>query len=266
MRFCSTLLLHLSLACLLSIVAPLPASGQNAAEAATEQETATIEEEEPSWELRLGLSYVATSGNSETSSGGIKTSYLNEWPVWSLEAAAFALRAEDEDVVTAERYGASVAGGRELSERLSLTAGLALETDEFSGIDLRSVADLGLARRWGGDEEGWKLKTRAAFTWTREELVGSSGSEESFGALFGASGEWTLTETATASSKLVYFPSFEDGDDYRLDAEIGVQAALAAAWALKVAYEVRYDNQPVAGFETTDTTTTVSLVLELPRG
>jgi putative salt-induced outer membrane protein len=239
--------------------------------ALAQEPEAAPEPPEPNWELKLGLSYVATSGNSDTSSGGFDLEYKKEWEVWSLEAGANALRADEDDETTAERYGAFVRGGRELTERLSLTAGLSLLEDRFTGVDLRTVADLGLKQQWV-DTETWTFDTTAALTWTREELVDNPDdpdadtSEDSFGALLKLAATWQMSENASATSKLTYYPNFDESDDYRFDGELGVQAALTSAWALKVAYQVRYDNLPVPGFDTTDTTTTASLVLKLPRG
>lgn len=255
----------------LSLVCALAILVLSAAPAAAQEPPADAEAAEPNWELKLGLSYVATSGNSDTSSGGFDLGYTKEWEVWSLEAGANALRAEEEGETTAERYGAFVNGGRALTERLSLTAGLELLEDRFTGVDLRTVASLGLKQQWV-DNDTWTFATTAALTWTQEELVDDPAnpdadtSDDSFGALLKLAGSWQMSENAAATSKLTYYPNFDDSDDYRFDGEVGVQAALTSAWALKVAYQVRYDNLPVPGFDTTDTTTTASLVLKLPKG
>ena len=42
----------------------------------------------PTWDLKLGLSYLATTGNAETSSSGIDASYHRDWKLWSLETTA----------------------------------------------------------------------------------------------------------------------------------------------------------------------------------
>lgn len=217
----------------------------------------------PPWKLEVGFSYVATTGNSETSSGGLTAAFTRDWGPWSLEAGAFALRAADQGGTTAERYGASLRGGRDLSERLSLTAGLQAEQDRFSGIDLRSILDFGLKRVWV-ETDRHVFSSVAALTWTREELDGIDGSTDNLGALLRTDGKWVLSENAEAVAKAVYYPNFDDSEDYRLEGEVGVQANLNSRWALKAGYQVRYDNQPVPGFERTDTTTTASLVLKLP--
>ena len=41
----------------------------------------------PNWDLKLGFSYLATSGNTATSSAGFDGRYVRDWKLWGLEAA-----------------------------------------------------------------------------------------------------------------------------------------------------------------------------------
>lgn len=230
-----------------------------------QEEDAPPAEEEPDWNLELGLSYLATTGNSETSSGGFKAAFTKEWDPWSLEAEAFFLRAEDEGETTVEHSGASIAGSRDLSERWSITAGLSGEKDRFSGIDLRTVVSAGV--KWKMvDGERWTLQSRSALTWTSEAFEGDQPSDDYLGALAGLSSKWQITESADLATKVVYFPNFDDSEDYRFEGDLALTTKISSAWALSLGYQVRYDNQPVVGFEKTDSATTASLVLKLPAG
>jgi putative salt-induced outer membrane protein len=219
--------------------------------------------EPPDWSFELGLSYLATTGNSETSSGGVKALWNKDWDPWSLEARAFFLRAEDRDETTAERYGASLEGSRALSEHWDLTAGWGAEKDRFSGIDLRHVVDAGATWHMVA-EKRWTLDSRYSLTWTSEELGGGQPSNDYLGALVGLDAKWILSENAEAFSKLVYFPNFDEGEDYRFEGTVGLTANLNRRLAVQLGSEVRYDNRPVPGFEKTDTATTASLVMKLP--
>jgi len=57
----------------------------------------------PNWDLKLGFSYLAASGNSATSSAGFDARYLRDWRLWGLEATAAAVRQLHRAVVTARR-------------------------------------------------------------------------------------------------------------------------------------------------------------------
>ena len=219
---------------------------------------------EPDWNFELGLSYLATSGNSDTSSGGFKAALVKDWDPWSLEAQAFYLRAEDEDETTVDRYGAGLSGARALNERWSLTAGWSGEKDRFSGIDFRSVLNFGI--KWATvTSKRWTLESLAALTWTSESFDGDLPSNDYLGASVGVKSAWKLSESADLSTKMVYFPNFDESEDYRFEGDLALTASLSSSWALALGYQVRYDNLPVPGFEKTDTATTASLVLKLPN-
>ena len=66
--------------------------------------------------------------------------------------------------------------------------------------------------------------------------------------------------TATFRERLLYFPNFDDSDDWRWRSETTLEAALAASWAIRVGYLYTRDNVPAPGFEKSDSSTSVSLV------
>ncbi len=229
------------------------------------QEDAPAEEgpAEPDWTFDLGLSYLATTGNSDTSSGGLKAAATKDWGARDLEVGAFFLRAEDDNETTVERYGAGITGARALNERWSVTAGWAGVKDRFSGIDLRSVLSVGV--KWMTvDSQRWTLDSLASLTWTSEEFEGNIPSDDYLGALLGVNSVWKISPAADLSTKVTYFPNFDQSEDYRFEGDLALTTKISASWALALGYQVRYDNLPVPGFEKTDTATTASLVLKLP--
>jgi hypothetical protein len=70
---------------------------------------------------------------------------------------------------------------------------------------------------------------------------------------FNASGDTT--------QRFTYYPDFKTSSNYRTEAELTAQAAMAAHLALKIGYLFRFANDPVPGFKKTDNTTTASVVL-----
>ena len=66
--------------------------------------------EDRPWELSLGLSYLATSGNSESQTGGLDLSYKHRFAPWGLEAAGSFLKAEADGAETANRTFFGVRG------------------------------------------------------------------------------------------------------------------------------------------------------------
>ena len=72
-----------------------------------------------------------------------------------------------------------------------------------------------------------------------------------------------LSDAASWNGQVTLFPDFTDFDDYRLEGHLGVQTALNRHLGLRLGYDLKFDNEPVAGFGTTDTATTASVVLQL---
>ena len=57
-----------------------------------------------------------------------------------------------------------------------------------------------------------------------------------------------------------YEQSLDEGDQWRLDNAVAVVTKINSIFSLKVSNVIRYANAPVAGFESTDTVTSVALV------
>jgi putative salt-induced outer membrane protein len=121
-------------------------------------------------EFSLGLAFVQTNGNSNTSSGGFDFLYKGTYGAWGLEGTANFLRAEQEGTLTAERYGAGLRGTYAFSERWKAFAGVAWLKDEFAGLDSRTVLDGGVqyALLTGPDHTLDLVGGRA---WTNDETV-----------------------------------------------------------------------------------------------
>jgi len=216
----------------------------------------------PSWDLKLGLSYLATSGNTDNSSAGIDASYRRTWGVWSLDASGAAVRATRNDVETAENASSQLRGRRKIVDGLEATAGLRGETNRFAGVDLRTIADTSLS--WSAVETpGWRLRTLWGMSWTREEPRGDQPARTSLGGLLQLQNTIKISEGSELNGQVTAYPDMEEPDDYRLNANLALQAALNRHLALRLGYDVKYDNEPIRGFERTDSTSTASLVVQL---
>ena len=218
----------------------------------------------PTWNLKLGLSYLATTGNADTSSSGIDASYQKDWKLWSLETVAGAVRATRNDVETAESANAQLRGRRKVSEHLQMTAGLRGETNRFAGVDLRTVFDSSLS--WAvRDTPAWRLRTLWGLSWTTEDPRGDRPRRSSVGGLVQLQSMVKLSEGAELNGQVTAWPDLERSEDYRINANAALQAALNRHLALRLGYDLKYDNEPIRGFQRTDTTSTASLVVQLGR-
>ena len=209
--------------------------------------------------LSLGLAYLATSGNSDSSTFGLDLKLDQQTGPWGLETVASFMRAATDGELTAERYSVGVRGKRQVAERWQVFVGASGLKDEFAGLDSRLMLESG-ATFLALKNDTHELSFDAGVAWNREKQV-TGGTESYMSGIAGARYQWTITETSAFTQRVVFLPSFDDSKDWRLESETALQAALSARTALKLAYQVRRDNRPVPGFKKTDTTTVASLVM-----
>ena len=226
---------------------------------ATSAQTPPPKEPPPLWDVQVGASFVGTSGNSDTASTGADFSAHRRGLVWLIDGTATAVQNRTNDETTAERYLAALRGQRKLTRIIGLTTGEKVERDRFAGIDFRSILDGGLS--WAlARRPTWTLDGITALAWNHESRTTGPGLDHPVGVFqllsripFGGAGDTT--------QRFTYYPDFKTSSAYRTEFELTAQAAMAAHLALKIGYLLRFANEPVAGFEKTDNTTTASVVL-----
>jgi putative salt-induced outer membrane protein len=220
---------------------------------------ATQESPGPSWSSSLGLSYVATTGNSETTSAGFDLDIRRTGTLWELTGKLSALRASKNGETSAERTSARGRVRRKLGRRWGMEGGLSAERDVFAGLDLRSVLDIGASATFTlGDRLA--LDLGLGTTWTHEELT-SDGDRDQWGGLVSTDLRWSLSDTASFTHSLDLYPSFTESRAYRVESQAALEAAVNRHLALKLGYEVRYNHLPPEGKRRTDTSTRASLVI-----
>ena len=250
---------------MVGLVAALAAWPVMAQEAGAEEEAP-----EPNWKNELGLSYVGTSGNTDTSSFGLDYKGNRKPTPWGLDFLASFTRAEDGGVVTAEQYYAGVRGLRQLNDRWSLFAGLELGARSIQRFRQPLLAEAGaefiavksetphpvVRRRSHLDQRGpdsaMTMSPMAGVHRDRRLVRRGRRSQVGLGLLASLprfpSG-CSITPTSTTSA------------DWRLGSDTAVTASLTKLLALQFSYLVRYRNQPIGDNEKTDTTTKASVVL-----
>jgi len=213
----------------------------------------------PLWDAQVGASFVGTSGNSEQTSIGADFAAHRRGLVWKFDSTAQGVRTTDHDAKTAERYLGMIRGQRALTTLLGVSVGERLERDRFAGIDVRSILDAGLS--WAlVRRTDWTLDGVTGIGWNHESRTVGSNVNDPVGLLqllsripFGGAGDTT--------QRVTFYPDFKNSSAYRQEVEITAQAAMNARLALKLAYLLRFSNDPVPGFKKTDNTTTASVVL-----
>jgi putative salt-induced outer membrane protein len=223
------------------------------------QETDETEQEAPIWTGSLGLAYLATSGNSETSTFGLNFTTERRPTPWGLTIAGRFNRNEDDGVLTAERYSLGGRARRALGERWEVFGGLSAEKDEFAGFEMQLLAEAGVTyKALVGPKH--HLSFDAGLTWTDENRIEPEPDVDFMGAVLGLDYEWKISDNSSFIQALDFYPNFDESSDWRLTSMTALQSAVNSWLAVKLGYEVRYRNQPIGDNDDTDTTSTASVV------
>lgn len=214
---------------------------------------------EPIWNGSLGLAYLGTSGNSETSSFGLEFTTERRPTPWGLTITGKFNRNDDNGELTAERYYLGARARRELSDHWELFGGLSGEKDSFAGYDLLAIAEAGVTyKALRGPQH--LLSFDAGVTWTDEDRIEPDPDVSYMGAVLGLAYEWKISDNASFTQLLAFYPNFEESSDWRLNSDSGLQAAVNSWLAVKLGFGVRYRNEPIDDNEDTDTISSASVV------
>lgn len=229
----------------------LPATGQEPAD-----------EPDLGWAATGELSFVATSGNTETSTLGLGATATRTWEAMLLTLEAGALRVdqtevrrravgppggarlveEEESTRTADRQFLRGRLDREVSGRQLAFAAAGWERDELAGIGDRMSLALGMGHVWAdGEDLASRTTYGATYTWENP----TAGADESFAGLrLGWDYLRRLTPTTVFTNGLVFDQNLEATADRRIEEVASVAVAMSDRLALKASAKLLYDAQP----------------------
>ena len=204
------------------------------------------------------LSYVSTSGNTDTSAIGFAAEALYTQPIWSAEFRASFIQNEAEGDVTAERTTALAGYKRRINDDLDWYSRASYLRNEFAGIDSNLSAELGAAYKvLKGPRHLFDVGAGLGYTW--EERIDAP--ERNFAnATANSKYVFKFSETADFTDDASVLLNVEDTDDWRLANTAAITARLTTMFSLKFSNTITYLNEPVPGFEETDTITTAAIV------
>ena len=255
----------------------------------------------PRWTDRAELSFVLTSGNSESNSFGARNKLTRQYDNSTLSLDAGGIRVESGSITrtavgtsqtdftisehidretAAENYFAELRFDHDLSDRTYAYTSGGWTRNRFAGVDNRWTGAAGLGISFTTND-------RAAFdvdfgvTVAREDRV--IGTTETFGGLrLTWHYRMRVTETAEFTSQLVVDESLSDTEDLRADFDNSIGVTISSVLALKTGLKLLFDNQPalervdlfatpggtmigtvLTPFKEMDTQITVSLVISL---
>lgn len=210
------------------------------------------------WSGSAELSFVSTSGNTDTESLGLGFEIQYKPGVWTTEAKLGYLRAETDGELTAEKLNGFLGLRRSLNERFDLYARTTYLQNEFAGLDSSLGLEVGgLYKALTGDRHFLDLS--AGVGYTTEDRISEPDRDFAMGTL-GAKYKWKISESTDFTNDFYYVLNFDETDDWRIANTTAIATAINSIFSLKVAYALTYLNDPPVGFEKRDSVSSVALV------
>lgn len=222
------------------------------------------------WSGKGEAGLVIATGNTETKTANAKLALANEVDKWKHQFGGAALYASsDPEGQTANRWELFEQSDYNFSPRTFWFGAARYEEDKFSGFQYQAVLSTGLGRKFidtditkfvGTAGVGYKkFETRAAFDDAGVLIEPATSDDE---VVFRGTLDYDHKLTAT-SSVIDKFVVEAGSDNTFVQNDIALQVKMTNVLALAVGYSVRHNTDPPAGFEKTDTLTTINLVYEL---
>ena len=212
----------------------------------------------PLWSGKGELSFVSTSGNSNTQTLGVGAEVAYKPAPWSFLFTTAFVRSEADDVENARSFLATIRGARSLTQRLEVFARGEYLQNTFAGIDSRISGEGGIAYALFPNPPH-KLKAEVGVGYTRENRV--TGEDLSFpSARAGLLYEWQISKGAAYTEELSFTQDLGEGDNWRILNTGSLTADISTVLAMRLSYAITYANQPPPGFEKRDTTTSAAIV------
>ena len=212
----------------------------------------------PVWFGKAELSYVGTTGNTDTSSlgGALELNYKPTPWLFTLKAAY--LHAATDGVTTAESFAGGLKATRDLTPRLDVFGGALDYRNTFAGIDGRYGGEAGAGYKIV-NEKTLHLRAQGGFGYTHESRVDATALNYATGQA-GFDFGWKFSKSAEFTETFSWTDNLDNTSDWYLASVTGITADLTKIFALKASYTYLYDDVPVPGFKKRDTITSVALV------
>ena len=210
-------------------------------------------------EGKAEFAFVTTGGNASSQSIGAAGQVTLRPPQWVIDGQAAFVRNEAAEVVNAKSFAARGRLSRVLTERLQAFGQHAYLRDLFSGVAHRNNAEAGLAYRIFEVGRHTLFADLGLGYLNESRTVGATLSTPTAGT--GGRYKLRLSETSDLTEDLLLSFDLADEGTWRVNQAIALTAAVASIFSLKISNVIRFVDEPVPGFEQTDTITSAALVL-----
>jgi putative salt-induced outer membrane protein len=219
--------------------------------------------EEVPWKVRAELSYVSTSGNTDTQTLAGKLDTRKEGPINRYFAAGSYLRAADSGEETSDKLSIEGRYERVFTKRYFglVTAGYL--RDKFSGYDFRLYAGPGAGVELI-NTPAQRLQGLLSVLYNHDEFSrGVESTDDYLTAKVTGKYEWKVLENLTFRETLDYFTAVRETGRFFIDSVTAVEVKVNSIVSIGVNYTINYQNRPPSeDLRHTDTTLLTTLIID----
>lgn len=223
----------------------------------------TEPEKKTRWKSRAELSYVNTSGNTDTQSLAGKLDMKKEGRLNRYFIGGSYQRAEDSGEETSDKLLVESRYERVLTERLFglITAGYL--RDKFSGYDFRAYAGPGAGVELLRNP-AQRLQGLLSILYNHDEFSAGTASTDDYAtAKATLKYRWKPLETLTFKETFDYSTSLEETERSFIDSVTGVEVKVNGNISIGVNYTINYQNRPPSEeLRHTDTSLLTTLIID----
>ena len=199
-------------------------------------------------------------GNTDTKTGNARVVVGKKVDAWEHSVGAAGNYVSDDVGTTAQRFELFGQSRFQFNPRDFWYGGARYEDDRFSGFNYQATLSTGVGRKFI-DNDDTKFSGQVGVGYKFWETRGLLSESDSSAVLVGGLDYSNkLSDTTTVFDK--FGMEVASGNTF-LQNEIGVAVKMSDKMALAVAFALRHNTDPPAGFKKTDTLTTVNLVYEI---
>lgn len=215
----------------------------------------TQAQEEKNYDASVSLGYVATTGNTDTTTFNTELLLKYVQERWTHNAKFQGLGSQENDVTRAERYYLENKSDFSLGADQYVYGKGSYQDDRFSGFDYQAALTAGYGR-WLIRNDRIDLEGFAGAGYRQNDIV-NAGSEGEIIFTLGQNLAWRISDNAALTQSFIT----DIGDELTVSRfEVGLESNIIDRLATKIAFQARNTSKVPAGNKKTDTLTSVALV------
>lgn len=214
------------------------------------------------WTGKGEAGVAVASGNTQSKTANAKVALGLKDDRWEHSASLSGLYVRNSGDTTAQRWEVSGQTRFSFSRHTFWFGGLRYEEDRFSGFNHQGVVTTGIGRKFI-DTERTKISGQVGLGYKFSRIPDGSPDSSDDGTSTGVLSLDVDHRLNGSTSLFNHFGAETTSDNNFLRNEVGVSVKMSDRLALAVAYSLRYNTDPPAGFQKRDSLSTINLVYEV---